>query len=47
VKVSGQIYTSAVLFSERDPVAVEFEAGWGPRAGLDVLLTRIRTSKEM
>jgi len=45
--VSGQIYASVVLISVRDPVAVEFEARWGPRAGLDVLETKIQTSKEI
>jgi hypothetical protein len=47
MKVSGHIYALAVLISERDPVAVEFETCWGPRDGLDVLETRIQTSKEM
>ena len=45
--VSGQIYASGVLITEKDPVAVEFDAGWNRRAGLDVLETRIQTSKEM
>jgi len=38
VEMSGQIYTPANLTQgKKSPVSTEYETGWGPRAGPDVL----------